>query len=190
MLNSGLSLFFREIMMNPSKMGAIFPSFNRLANKISAFVPDESGFVVELGGGTGVITAALLAHGVRREKLIVVERAATLAAYLRKRFTHLNIIHGDASELAILLDHQYFPIRVIVSSLPLRSLPQNTVKAIHGQINQLLEAGGLYIQFTYGIFHKPLLPSAAFYCAHTEYSWLNLPPARIEVFCKENNNIY
>ena len=50
----------------------------------------RTGLVVELGGGTGVITAALLARGVAPERLVVVEQSPALAAHLRQRFALLN----------------------------------------------------------------------------------------------------
>ena len=58
------SLFLRELMVRPGMMGAVCASSPRLAARMAALVdPALGGLVVELGGGTGAITAALLARG-------------------------------------------------------------------------------------------------------------------------------
>lgn len=181
-LDSGLSLFIREIATNPSAMGAAWPSFKRLARKIAAQVPHTPGFVVELGAGTGVVTSALLEHGIANNRLIVIERAAALANHLQHRFPQLRIIQGDASELTALLNTDNYPVHTIVSGLPLRSLPVATVQAIGNQIDKVLEPGGLYIQFTYSLLRTPLPPSPRLCWVHSEYSLWNPPPARVDVF--------
>lgn len=181
-MDSGLALFIREIATNPSAMGAACPSSKRLARGIAAQIPLTAGLVVELGGGTGVVTAALLEHGITPDQLIVIERAAKLSEHLRQRFPQLKIMEGDASELSQLLGNHYSPAHTIVSGLPLRSLPTATVQAIGQQIDTVLEPGGLYIQFTYSLHRTPLPPSPRLCWVHSEYIWLNLPPARVDVF--------
>ena len=62
---ASLALFTREIWANPRAMGAACPSAPSLASHMASHVPlDRDGLVVELGGGTGAVTAALLKHGV------------------------------------------------------------------------------------------------------------------------------
>ena len=57
------SLFLRELVTQPGTVGAICASSPRLAARMAAWVDTAApGVVVELGGGTGVITAALLAQ--------------------------------------------------------------------------------------------------------------------------------
>lgn len=41
--------------------------------------PEQEGWVIELGGGTGAITAALLQHGIGVNRLIVIEKSKRLA---------------------------------------------------------------------------------------------------------------
>ncbi len=179
---SGLSLFIREIATNPRNMGAACPSSNRLAKTVAAQVPINSGQVVELGGGTGVITSALLEHGVPAAQLLVVERALALAKHLRRRFPQLGIIQGDARELQQLLMEHPLPVNTIVSSLPLRSLPNATVNTIGEQVEKVLKKDGLFIQFTYTFYRKPSPPSPHLQWVYSKYIWLNVPPARVDVF--------
>ena len=180
--DSGLMLFMREIATNPKAMGTAFPSSRHLANEIAALVPNDAGLVLELGGGTGVVTAALLNKGIAPEQLVVVERSAKLAKHLQERFAQLRVIHGDARELSELIDVNKTPVHTVVSGLPLRSLPAKIVQAIGAELDNILEDGALYIQFTYSLYRPPLPPSLRLCWVHSEYTWWNFPPARVDVF--------
>lgn len=180
---SSLALFTREILANPRAMGAACPSTPALASRMAARVPlERTGLVLELGGGTGAVTAALLKRGVPATRLVVIERSPTLAHHLRQRFPKLRVIQGDASQLEQLLDaDRGLEIGSIVSSLPLRSLHPTVTRAISEQLESLLPPGGLLIQYTYDLRGTPprLLPQ--FRLLSSRIVWGNLPPARIEV---------
>lgn len=185
--HSGIILFLRELLFHPTAVGAAWPSSTKLARSVAKQVPlQTSNSIVELGGGTGVITAGLLAHGVSVDKLAIIERSRALTAHLRKRFPHLNIINGDACHLSQLLDADSHSISVVVSSLPLRTLPNQAVNSIGKEIDRVLEHNGLFIQFTYSLLSSPLPPSANLRRIHRQYVWWNLPPARVDVFRKLN----
>ncbi|CDH47725.1 class I SAM-dependent methyltransferase [Candidatus Contendibacter odensensis] len=184
---ASLALFTREIWANPRAMGAACPSTPSLASRMASWVPlDQEGLVVELGGGTGAVTTALLKHGVPPWKLVVVERSPTLVNHLRQRFPQLRVIQGDAAHLTQLLGHDHAQgIGSIVSSLPLRSLHPATTRAISHQFEMLIKSGGLLIQFTYNLrgTRDRLLP--CFRRVSSKIVWGNLPPARVEVFERE-----
>lgn len=180
---ASLALFTRELWANPRAMGAACPSAPALASGMAARVPlERDGLVVELGGGTGAVTAALLKHGVPPWKLMVVERSPTLTHHLRQRFPQLRVIQGDAAQLGHLLGHPRPRLNSIVSSLPLRSLHPATTRAVAQQFEALLEPGGLLVQFTYDLrgTHVRLLPG--FRRLSSKIIWSNLPPARVETF--------
>src|SRR3546814_8261456 len=89
----------------------------------------DDGLVIELGGGTGVITQALLDQGVAPEKLMVIEYSNQFVQKLRTRFSNLNIVHGNAADLCQLVP-QNQKVSAIVSSLPLCSLPAPMTRLI------------------------------------------------------------
>ncbi len=184
---ASLALFTREIWANPRAMGAACPSAPALASCMASRVPlDRDGLVVELGGGTGAVTAALLKRGVPPWKLVVIERSPTLVNHLRQRFPQLRVVQGDAAQLAQLLGHDRSRgVGGIVSSLPLRSLPPAVTRAVSHQFETLLDAGGLLVQYTYDLrgTHLGLLPH--FRRRSSKIVWSNLPPARVEVFERE-----
>ncbi|MFZ0219995.1 MAG: rRNA adenine N-6-methyltransferase family protein [Candidatus Aquirickettsiella sp.] len=179
-----LTLFLYEAVMHPCRVGALFPSSKRLAYSLTQQIAaNPSGLVVELGAGTGAITAALINQKNLFRQLIVIERSAKLSNHLAQRFPKLNIIQGDARQLHQLINQSTSaPIQAIVSSLPLRTLSPSIVKKIGAEINHVLIKGGLYIQYTYSLWGKPLCPSSQLKLIHQQWVWQNLPPARIDVF--------
>jgi phosphatidylethanolamine/phosphatidyl-N-methylethanolamine N-methyltransferase len=135
------------------------------------------GPVIELGGGTGSITRALLASGLPHWRLVVVERDPTLAALLRMRFPGVKILRGDAAQLVALLR----PLGIeraaaVVSSLPLLSMPKRLKRAIIGESFALLDAQGIFVQFTYGVT-SPLGPEFGLMGEVARRVWWNFPPA-------------
>src|SRR5512143_2865500 len=94
----GALLFAWEMLRRPSAVGAIWPSSRRLAKNVASRVPvSGDGLVIELGGGTGVVTHALLQRGIAPGRLVVIERSAVFVRHLRKRFPDVQIVHGDAA---------------------------------------------------------------------------------------------
>ncbi|MDE2091609.1 MAG: methyltransferase, partial [Gammaproteobacteria bacterium] len=129
------------------------------------------------------VTRALLARGIAPSRLLVVERSAKLCKLLRHRFPYLAVVHGDASELTRWVGPQD-TVCAIVSSLPLRSLPDATVTAIAAQMHELLAMDGMLVQFTYGWVGASPLQTLGFERSKASWEWRNIPPARIDVLCK------
>lgn len=185
---TGLLIFIKEIIANPSAIGAACPSTKQLARNMALQVPlNHQEFIIELGGGTGAVTAALLEHGIRSEKIIVIERSVALSAHLKSRFPHLRIIQGDASQLTSLLGNDRHHVDTVVSSLPLKSLPDEIVKAIIQETADVLKPGGLFIYYTYDVRHNvaPVFPK--FTQIFSKRVWLNIPPARILVYRRDED---
>lgn len=182
----GLFLFFKEFFLHPKSVGSAVPSSILLAKTIAAQVPkNTSGYIVEVGPGTGVITEMLLKSGISPDKFIAIERSASFYEHLKKRFPDANIIHGDAANLTELLGEKAAQVSVIVSGLPLRSLPKNIAKKIGQQLEKVLQPNGLFIQFTYSWIKTHSSLPKNFKYAYSKHIWFNLPPARIDVFKHE-----
>jgi phosphatidylethanolamine/phosphatidyl-N-methylethanolamine N-methyltransferase len=184
---------FLSWLDNPSIAGAISPSGRFLARTMARYVdPHAEGPVIELGPGTGVITEALLARGVARERLCLIEFDKGFCELLRKRFPGVRIVEGDAYRLLEclrpILDR---PAASIVSSLPLLMKPETTRLTLLAEAFDLLDSEGRFIQFTYG----PLSPIpldkrvGLDFCAEgSPPVWLNLPPARVWVYRRRSTD--
>ncbi|HQO53230.1 MAG TPA: methyltransferase domain-containing protein [Ottowia sp.] len=191
---SSHSLFLRALVAQPARVGAICASSPQLAARMAAWVdPDAPGLVVELGGGTGVITAALLARGVAPQRLVVIEQSPVLARHLAQRFPQVRVVQGDAAELALLQrapdwprgdDGAPRPVHCIVSGLPLLSIPPQLRQRILQAGAQTLAPGGRLLQFTYALRGpSPWQVTGLSGCAR-ERVLANLPPARIDVLTR------
>lgn len=180
-------LFLKETLLSPREMGACCPSSSELAQRMAQEVDcQQEGMVVELGGGTGTITRALLQHGLHPSKLITIERSVVLASRLRQQFPGIRVIEGDASELEILLGEDIGKINAIVSGLPFRSLPQPCVDAVKQQICRLLDKDGVFVQFSYNLQSSMTLPDPQLVSRRSQIVWKNLPPARVDSFHRDN----
>jgi phospholipid N-methyltransferase len=140
--------FFRSWVRNPCAIGAVVPS-SRLLAKLMATNLLPGARVIELGAGTGTVTAAILDSGVRPEDLYVVERDAEFVRILRRRFPHCPVIAADAMSLGNHLDCLPETFDFIVSGLPLVLFSRLEKVRVLSQAFDMLRPGGCFHQFTY-----------------------------------------
>ncbi len=177
--------FLKALALNPGATGAILPSSKYLARTMAAYVQFTSeSLVVELGAGTGVMTAAMIQAGVPPQQIVAVEYAPQLAKKLKERFPEIEVIEGNAAYLQHFLKDKPQAITTIISGLPLRSLPKNVSQAILEQIPLVLAENGRYIQFTYDIRSNSLSCPQTCDLEDTTIVWRNIPPAKVDVFVK------
>jgi phosphatidylethanolamine/phosphatidyl-N-methylethanolamine N-methyltransferase len=179
-------LLLKLWLKNPLKIGAVAASSPELAAAMARHIPvGGEGYVVELGGGTGPVTRAILDTGVPPERLIVVERDAVLHRHLADRYPNVRVLQGDAMHLQQLLRREgIHPVKAIVSSLPLLSMKKAIQHRIGSQAFSVLEPDGPFIQFTYGLF-SPLNRNRLGVRGTVEDRVLqNLPPASVWLYRK------
>ena len=186
---TSLVTFGTELLNNPRPIGSAVPSSRFLARRIAGFLPrSPRGYVVELGAGTGAITAALLGRGIPPEQILPVERSEALVKLLKRRFPLLKIALGDAAQLRSLLrsslGKENVEVSYVVSSLPLRSLPPEVVTNILREVQLVLHEDGKLLQYTYDLRKTPHPSLSNFKRRHTTVVWANLPPARVDIFQK------
>ena len=181
---SSLVIFGAEILRPGERVGAACPSSPVLAKRVARFLPPRpSGYVIELGAGTGAITKALLDRGVSKRKLYAVERSEAMSKYLKERFPRLNVLTGDAANLRELLPKKVNPdhISYVISALPLRWLGKEIMESITSEVHSLLPENGRYIQFTYDLRRKRNANLKGFELCDSALVWRNIPPARLDV---------
>ena len=175
--------FLSSWLQKPAEMGAVSPSGRALARAIAAEVnPHTTGPVLELGPGTGAVTAALVERGVAHERLVLVEFNRQFCALLAKRFPGATVIEGDAYDLRTALNGASMPFAAVVSSLPLMMKPMPTRLRLLDASLRLLAPGAPFIQFSYAVA-APIPPRPHRYRIHSSPRiWRNLPPARVWVY--------
>lgn len=183
-MRSSELIFLSRFLRDPLTIGALVPSSRALATAMALSVAGEgSGTVVELGGGTGTVTQALLDTGLDPGRLVVLERDRHLHAYLAERFPQVTVVHGDARDVARLVNGIGIASAVaVVSSLPFLSIPTEVQKPILEQSFSLLGQRGGFVQFTYGPTSpvpQTLLDELGLRGRRIERVWLNLPPAMV-----------
>jgi phosphatidylethanolamine/phosphatidyl-N-methylethanolamine N-methyltransferase len=177
-------LLFSLWLKNPRKIGAVAVSSPELAAAMARQVPQrDDGYVVELGGGTGPVTSAILESGVAPERLVVIEREPTLHRHLKKRHPGVTVLLGNALNLRSMLKQKGIaPVIAIVSSLPLLSMTESERCRIGAQSFAVLEPGAPFIQFTYGLFSPLPRRRLAVNGKVKDRVLQNLPPANIWLY--------
>jgi len=187
-------IFFRQWLKNPLRMAAFSPSGRQLARQMVAELPTGARRVVELGGGTGVFTRAMIQHGIAPRDLLVLELNDELYAHLREAFPDAHVVHGNASELKNLAEHDGY-LRdgladAAISGLGLLSMARATQKSILESTFNVLKPSGRLIQFTYGPSSpvpRELLTELGLQVRRGGFAWWNVPPASVYVYTRNRS---
>ena len=176
--------FARQVVLNPRQVQAIAPSSVVLCQAMAAACPDLSGPVIELGGGTGKVTRALLDAGCRQEDLHIIEINPDFARMLQERFPSAHVHQASAEDVDTL---GIGPASVVVSGLPLLGFSTPMQERIIGSAFRALRPGGAYVQYTYGL-HPPIREQIRHdlgleHVVTAHVLW-NLPPAHVYRFTK------
>jgi len=182
---SGFLLFLRSLRTTPKLTGAVAPSGAALSRLMASFVdPKDDRPVLELGPGTGVVTAALIERGVAPERIVSVEYNPDFCTHLRQRFPGVTIVEGDAYDLnRTLRDGHDGPFSAVVSSLPLLTRPPPVRLALVEGALARIPVGAPLIQFSYSLTAPPVpeVPGR-FTVKSSPWVFRNLPPARVWLY--------
>lgn len=178
--------FILSWLNSPLKTGAVSPSGKDLARAMAEAVDlSVPGDVVELGPGTGPVTAALIERGVAPERLVLIEFNPAFCKLLAERFPGVRVIEGDAYTIAKTLEgHITGPLAAVVSSLPLMTKPDPECLGLVREAFTLMHRDAPFIQFTYGPVSPVPMKGQAFRGKGSKRVWKNLPPARVWTYRK------
>ena len=173
--------FLMSWLRSPLRMGSVTPSSPVLARAMADYVdPRGKGPVIELGPGTGPVTAALIERGIDPSRLVLVEYSREFCDLLRARFPAATVVQGDAYHLALTLtDRLSEPAAAVVSGLPLVTRPEPVRTSLLKQAFRLMQPGAPFIQFTYAMTSPIPLEAGHFSAEGSRRIWRNIPPARV-----------
>lgn len=187
--NPGL-LFLSAFMRSPRSVGSVAPSSPSLGRVMARHIDtSRPGVVVELGGGTGAISRALLDNGIAAERLIVLERDPDLYCHLCREVPKATIVHGDALNLkGILADLKVECVNTVVSCIPMLTLPPQIQHDLYRVSFDVMEgSGGEILQYTYGIgcpVSKKVLHNLDAKGRPVNVVLMNIPPATVWRFAR------
>lgn len=167
--------FLRGWTRDPAAVGLPFTSSpwtaRRLAHETLAAAvagagppyasPTYASPIVELGAGTGAVTAAFLDAGCPPAGLVAIERDADLCAALRERFPDIRVLQGDALALRrTLAAAGVRSASAVLSGLPMRAIPAEAAARCYAEAFALMPRGCAIVQYTYGL-RPPVEPGEA-----------------------------
>lgn len=186
--------FFRQWLKNPLGIAALSPSGRQLTRQMISELPHGTRRVIELGGGTGVFTRAMLAHGIAPRDLLVLELNEALYQHLRAHFPDVRVECGDARELKAIAQRDGYldegPADAIISGLGLLSMSRHTQAEILAAAFSALKPEGRLIQFTYGPkspVPRDLLDELDLSVRRGGFAWWNVPPASVYVYTRNRS---
>jgi phosphatidylethanolamine/phosphatidyl-N-methylethanolamine N-methyltransferase len=176
--------FFKGWIDKPKAVGSIIPTSSVTARRMASVIDANSGLpVLEVGPGTGVITRAILARGIKPENLHAVEYSEDFVRHLKKHYPGVDVIQGDAFDLDKTLgDKRDVIFDSVVSGVPLLNFPVTQRIAYLEGLLKRIPAGRPVVQLTYG----PLSPIPAgrgnYTVKHFDFVIRNIPPTRLWIY--------
>lgn len=180
--------FFRGWIDQPKAVGAIMPTSSVTARRMASVIDTKSGLpVLEAGPGTGVITKAILAHGVDPQNLYAVEYSPDFVTHLRETYPGVNVIEGNAFDIRntmekALGDKTPKQFDSVVSGVPLLNFPVEERVAYLDSLLDLIPEGRPVVQLTYG--PKSPIPAGQgnYTVEHFDFVLRNIPPTQLWVY--------
>lgn len=172
-------VFLRSCAREPAATAAMTPSGRALSRMVAAALDVAgTGPVVELGPGTGPVTAALVERGIAPGRLILIECNPEFCELLRSRYPGARVVEGDAfAAPAILRGLNAGPLGGVVSFLPLYGHPPASRQRLLIDLLRMGRVGAPFIQATY--FPRSPIPidRRTMHATASPRVWRNFPPA-------------
>lgn len=178
--------FVQAFIREPLKVGAIWPSSERLSQAIAdacEFSPHDT--VVELGPGTGNFTELLLRRLSPAGRLVALELSETNVKVLKQRFPRSEIHFDSAEHLANHVTAS--TVQCVVSGLAWGNMMPALQDRIMNAIVTALAPGGEFVGFAYS--HARYYPTTMRFrrlmqerfatFETTPIIWRNVPPAYV-----------
>ena len=143
--------FLAAWVQKPRQTASVVPSSRYLARLMVAQIDPAGGRVLELGGGTGVFTRAILETGLPAAKLEVVEINPAFARGLRRHFPTVSVLETPAQIVSTATAGEPGAYQTVVSGLPLLAMDRHVHYDILSESFRMLQPGGSFVQFTYSM---------------------------------------
>jgi phosphatidylethanolamine/phosphatidyl-N-methylethanolamine N-methyltransferase len=174
--------FLAAWVKKPRQTASVVPSSRHLARLMVAGIDPRGGRVLELGGGTGVFTRAILETGLPHDMLEVVEINPAFARGLRRHFPGISILETPAQIVSTATAGAPGDYQTVVSGLPLLAMDRAMHMDILSEAFRMLRPGGSFIQFTYSMrppVSRAVIDALDIEVARVGQTVRNFPPATV-----------
>jgi len=149
-----IKTFFKGFVKDPKKVGALFPCSSFVGNEIIKYLaqfiqknPDRPIRILEVGAGTGSLTAVIAKYLRPIDHLDLVEISSEFCLILRDKFDSApNISIHCVSITDWQPDYSY---DFIISTLPFISFEQSFMQETINQLKHLIKSGGILSYVSY-----------------------------------------
>lgn len=179
--------FFQAFLKSPRVVASVVPSSPFLVRRIvKAADPASAKVVVELGGGTGGTTRAMLKAMSPQSKMLVIERTAEFIDTLDGiDDPRLEVVHGCASGIGEALERRrLLAADVVISGIPFSTMPPGLCEEIVSAVNDALAPGGRFVAYQFSDrvadYARPVMGSP-----EVEIEFVNVPPIRLFIWRKD-----
>jgi phospholipid N-methyltransferase len=172
-------LFLGKFLRQGRAIASFVPSSVWLARAILRDIElARAGVIVELGAGTGPITAELLRQAPATCRCVIVEREPDFCARLRERFPGADIVEADACDLdRLLAERGIEKVDHVLCGLPLPSFPAEARDQVLQSVKRHLAEDGTFRQLTHMPWVYQRLYRRYFDEVRFRLVFRNLPPA-------------
>ncbi|ASY44903.1 MAG: class I SAM-dependent methyltransferase [Pseudomonadota bacterium] len=181
--------FLAAWVQKPRQTASVVPSSRYLARLMVAQIDPTDGRVLELGGGTGVFTRAILGTGLPPEKLEVVEINPAFARGLRRHFPNVSVLETPAQIVSTAAAGEPGTYQTVVSGLPLLAMDRHVHYDILSESFRMLQPGGSFVQFTYSMrppVSRDVIDALDLNVERAGQTVRNFPPATVFRFTRRD----
>jgi phospholipid N-methyltransferase len=143
-------LFFNKFLRHGTAIASFVPSSVWLAKALIRDIDfARARCIVELGAGTGPVTAELLRRAGTRCHCVIIERDPDFCRRLRERFPQADVVEADALDLErVMAERGIEAFDHVLCGLPLPSFPEELRDRLLGIVGKRLAPAGTFRQIT------------------------------------------
>jgi phospholipid N-methyltransferase len=184
-------LFFGKFLRHGRDIASFVPSSRFLARGVVEGVDFAAArCVVELGAGTGPITAELVRRAPSGCRLLVIERDPDFCARLRERFPGVDVAEADAVDLdRLLAERGLDAVDHFFCGLPLPSFAPRDRDRVLDVVSRRMVPGGTFRQLTHMPWVYLRLYRRYFRDVRFRLVFRNLPPAGYYICRREASGV-
>lgn len=178
--------FFKGMVSQPKAVGAIVPTSSVTSKKMASIINLDSGLpVLELGPGTGCITKAILARGVKPENLTSIEYSTDFYQQLLRHYPGVNFINGDAFDINKTLgDLKGQKFDCVISAVPMLNFPMAARTKLINELLDHVPHGRPVLQISYGAMSPIVAQPTHYHIKHFDFVVRNIPPAQLWTYAR------